>query len=56
MKDIGDEAFCHGLTRNVLCFWVHQPRLDAKPGFQWAHVGTHFDLQHHLVAHEPRAG
>ena len=43
MKDIGDEAFCHGLTRNVLCFWVHQPRLDAKPGYQWAHVGTHFD-------------
>lgn len=42
-KDIGDEAFCEGLTRNVLCFWVHQPRLDAKPGFQWAHVGTHFD-------------
>ena len=43
MKDIGDEAFCHGLTRMVLCFWVHQPRLDAKPGFQWPHVGTHFD-------------
>ncbi len=43
MKDIGDAAFCAGLTRNVLCFWVHQPRLDAKPGFQWAHVGTHFD-------------
>ena len=43
MKDIGDEAFCHGLTRNVLCFWVHQPRLDVKPGYQWAHVGTHFD-------------
>ena len=43
MKDIGDEAFCHGLTRNVLCFYVHQPRLDIKPGFQWAHVGTHFD-------------
>jgi hypothetical protein len=42
-KDIGDEAFCEGLTRNVLCFWVHQPKLDAKPGFQWAHVGTHFD-------------
>ena len=54
MKDIGDEAFCHGLTRNVLCFWVHQPRLDAKPGFQWAHVGTHFDPQHHLVGHERR--
>jgi hypothetical protein len=43
MKDVGDEAFCHGLTRNVLCFYVHQPRLDVKPGFQWAHVGTHFD-------------
>jgi len=43
MKDIGDAALCEGLTRNVLCFWVHQPRLDAKPGFQWAHVGTHFD-------------
>ncbi len=43
MKDVGDAAFCEGLTRNVLCFWVHQPRLDVKPGFQWAHVGTHFD-------------
>jgi hypothetical protein len=43
MKDIGDAAFCEGLTRNVLCFWVHQSRLDAKPGFQWQHVGTHFD-------------
>jgi alpha-L-rhamnosidase len=43
MKDIGDAAFCEGLTRQVLCFWVHQPKLDAKPGFQWAHVGTHFD-------------
>ncbi len=43
MKDIGDAAFCDGLTRQVLCFWVHQARLDAKPGFQWASVGTHFD-------------
>jgi hypothetical protein len=43
MKDIGDEAFCHGLTRYVLCFYVHQPQLDVKPGYQWAHVGTHFD-------------
>ena len=43
MKDIGDEAFCHGLTRYVLCFWVHQPQLNAKPGYQWAGVGTHFD-------------
>lgn len=43
MKDIGDAAFCEGLNRNVLCFWVHQSLPDAKPGFQWAHVGTHFD-------------
>jgi len=43
MKDLGDAACCEGLTRQVLCFWVHQPRLDAKPGFQWTHVGTHFD-------------
>jgi hypothetical protein len=43
MKDIGDAAFCDGLTRNVLCFWVHQPQLDAQPGYQWSHVGTHFD-------------
>jgi hypothetical protein len=43
MKDVGDAAFCEGLTRNVLCFWVHQPQLQAKPGYQWAHVGTHFD-------------
>ena len=42
-KDLGDKAFCEGLTRNVLCFWVHQSKPDARPGFQWAHVGTHFD-------------
>jgi hypothetical protein len=43
LKPYGDRAFCAGLTRNVLCFYVHQPDLNAKPGFQWAHVGTHFD-------------
>lgn len=43
MKDIGDEAFCHGLTRFVLCFWVHQPTLNDIPGNQWVNVGTHFD-------------
>jgi len=43
MKDIGDEAFCHGLTRYVLCFWVHQPKLNDIPGYQWVNVGTHFD-------------
>jgi hypothetical protein len=43
LKVPGDEAFCLGLTRNVLCFYVHQPRLDIQPGYQWAHIGTHFD-------------
>ena len=43
LKDIGDAAFCAGITRFVLCFWVHQSRIDAKPGFQWAAWGTHFD-------------
>jgi hypothetical protein len=43
LKRIGDRAFCLGLTRNVLCFYVHQPRLDIKPGYQWSHVGAHFD-------------
>jgi hypothetical protein len=43
LKDIADKAFCAGLTRNVLCFYVHQPRLDIKPGYQWEAAGTHFD-------------
>jgi hypothetical protein len=32
-----------GLTRNVLCFFVHQSTLTDIPGYQWEHVGTHFD-------------
>ncbi|MFH1920453.1 MAG: glycosyl hydrolase [Planctomycetota bacterium] len=43
LKDVGDLAFCQGLTRNMLCFYVHQPRLDIKPGYQWEAAGTHFD-------------
>ena len=43
LKDIGDRAFCAGLTRNVLCFYVHQPQLDIRPGYQWEAAGTHFD-------------
>lgn len=43
LKDIGDRAFCAGLTRNVLCFYVHQPDLKAFPGFEWEAAGTHFD-------------
>jgi hypothetical protein len=43
LKDVGDLAFCAGLTRYVLCFYVHQARLDIKPGYQWEAAGTHFD-------------
>ncbi|MHB8973199.1 MAG: glycosyl hydrolase [Pirellulaceae bacterium] len=43
LKDVGDRALCAGLTRNVLCFYVHQPSLDIKPGYQWEAAGTHFD-------------
>ncbi|HPP25135.1 MAG TPA: glycosyl hydrolase [Phycisphaerae bacterium] len=43
LKDLGDEAFCAGLTRNVLCFYVHQADLKARPGYQWEAAGTHFD-------------
>jgi hypothetical protein len=43
LKDIGDRAFCAGLTRNVLCFYVHQPDVKAFPGYQWEAAGTHFD-------------
>jgi len=43
LKDIGDRAFCAGLTRNVLCFYVHQPDPRAYPGYEWEAAGTHFD-------------
>lgn len=43
LKSYGDRAFCQGLTRTVLSFSVHQSDLNAKPGYQWEHVGTHFD-------------
>lgn len=43
LKPYGDRAFCRGLTRNVLCSFVHQSTLTDVPGYQWEHVGTHFD-------------
>lgn len=42
LKPYGDRAFCLGLTRQVLSFCVLQST-TAKPGFEWEHVGTHFD-------------
>ena len=43
LKSFGDRAFCLGLTRNVLSFFVQQSTLTDKPGYEWVHVGTHFD-------------
>ncbi|MGD0912605.1 MAG: glycosyl hydrolase, partial [Terracidiphilus sp.] len=43
LKPIGDRAFCLGVTRQVINFSALQSEMDAKPGYQWAHVGTHFD-------------
>ncbi len=45
MKDVGDHAFCNGLTRVVVHKFTHQPQPDLVPGNQWAHVGTHFNRQ-----------
>jgi len=42
LKPYGDRAFCRGLTRHVLCFFVQQSTLTDVPGYQWEHVGTHF--------------
>ncbi|MBM3333642.1 discoidin domain-containing protein, partial [Candidatus Sumerlaeota bacterium] len=43
LKDIGDRAFCAGLNRNMLCFYVCQPEQDTKPGYEWPGVGMEFD-------------
>jgi hypothetical protein len=43
LKLCGDRAFCQGLNRNVLCFYVHQVDDAARPGYQWEMAGTHFD-------------
>lgn len=43
LKDIGDRAFCAGINRNVLCFYVHQPDPDAVPGYEWPRVGLKID-------------
>jgi alpha-L-rhamnosidase len=43
LKPYGDRAFCLGLTRNVLCFYVAQANLADKPGYEWEETGLHFD-------------
>ena len=42
LKAFGDRAFCLGVTRQVICFYVLQSTTD-KPGYEWDYVGTHFD-------------
>jgi len=43
LKDIGDRAFCAGLNRNMLCFFVSQPEEQSWPGYEWPGVGMEFD-------------
>ena len=43
LKAFGDRAFCLGLTRTVLNFYVSQVNLTDKPGYEWPHIGPHFD-------------
>ena len=43
MKDIGDAAFCDGLTRIVFHSMIHQPQINVKPGIGWNHIGIHLD-------------
>ena len=42
LKEIGDSAFCSGLTRVVLSLLTTQLHPDAMPGNWWTHVCTHF--------------
>ena len=42
LKDIGDSAFCEGLTRMVFHNWPTHLNPDAQPGNWWIHIGTHF--------------
>jgi hypothetical protein len=43
LKKYVDPQFGAGLNRCMLCYFVHQPYLDIKPGYQWPDSGTHFD-------------
>jgi len=43
LKKYVDPQFGAGLNRCMLCYYVHQPYLDMKPGYQWPDAGTHFD-------------
>jgi hypothetical protein len=43
LKSYGDRAFCLGMTRHVLQTYTAQPNLTDKPGYEWEHIGPHFD-------------
>jgi len=42
LKDLGDAAFCDGLTRMVFHNWPTHLDPEAQPGNWWIHIGTHF--------------
>lgn len=42
LKDLGDAAFCDGLTRLVFHNWPTQLQPELQPGYWWPHIGTHF--------------
>ena len=42
LKDIGDAAFCDGLTRMVFHNWPTHTQPELQPGYWWPHIGTHF--------------
>ena len=43
IKATGDQAFCEGINRFVLCFFTHQPWLDRAPGMTLGGWGFHYD-------------
>ena len=43
LKDTGDRAFCHGLTRMVFHKWETQLHPEWRPGIKNTHIGTDFN-------------
>ena len=54
LKPFGDRAFCLGLTRQMLCFWVHQPELDGKAGIPMGARGNPLRSKHYVVEQKSR--
>jgi hypothetical protein len=39
LKDLGDSAFCDGITKIIFHHFVTQVHPDRKPGIYWHHIG-----------------